>query len=333
MEICFALFCFAAGTAIWLDRPEREHRSVVAILSSAGALAAAAAVLLIPGASGHAGQTSPQALSLALDWLHLVSGSIWLGGLVGLLVLYASLAAGRRVAGLAVVVPRFSRVALVSVMVLLGTGTWATVLKMPVLAALWQTNYGKVILIKVGLLLVAMALAAVNLLRTKPQLVAGAGDSAARLLRRMVGGESVVVAGAVFAAALLSSLPPPPPAFALEGSALKRVGPGRISTAVTQSGYTLQLLVAPNRAAAANSFSVRLTKDGKPVTGADVRLSFDMLDMQMPNQLYQLTETSPGTYSRSTSALVMVGHWGLAFTVTPKGGTPFSALIVDHATG
>ena len=338
LEICFALFCFAAGVAIWLDRPERGRRSIAAILSAAGALAAAAAVLVIPGTSGHAAQTAPQALSLLLDWLHLVSGSIWLGGLIGLLVLWGSLTAGRRVAGLSVVVPRFSAVAFLSVLLLLGSGTWATVLHMPVLAALWQTGYGKVILIKIGLLVAAMGLAAVNLLRTKPHLVAaaeqpGLGEPAARLLRRMIGGETVVVAGAVFAAALLSSLPPPPPAFALEGAALKRVGPGRISTAVNQAGYKLQLLVEPNRAAAPNSFSVTLTRNGQPVSGADVRLSFDMLDMQMPNQLYQLAETRPGTYTRSTSALVMVGHWGLAFTVIPKSGSPFSALIVDHATG
>ena len=102
---------------------------------------------------------------------------------------------------------------------------------------------------------------------------------------------------------------------------------------MTQSGYKVQLVVAPNKAAAPNDFAVEVTHNGKPVTGADVRLSFDMLDMQMPNQLYQLSETKPGTYTRSTSALVMVGHWGLALTVTPKGGTPFSALIVDHATG
>jgi copper transport protein len=334
LEICVALFAAAGGIAIWVDRPERGRRTIAAVLATAGALAAAAAVLLIPGASGHAGQTAPKALALTLDWLHLVSGSIWVGGLVGLLVLWAGLSSGRRVAGLAVVVPRFSQVAFVSVFVLLGSGTWATVLHMPVLRALWATSYGQVILVKIGLLLTAMGFAAVNLLRTKPQLAASdLGESAARLLRRMVGAETFVVAGAIFAAALLSSLPPPPPAFALEGSAKTKVGPGPVSAAVTQSGYKVQLLVKPNKAAAPNDFAVAVTHDGKPVTGADVTLSFEMLDMQMPNQLFQLTETKPGTYSRSTSALVMVGHWGLALTVTPKGGVPFSTFVVDHATG
>jgi hypothetical protein len=29
----------------------------------------------------------------------------------------------------------------------------------------------------------------------------------------------------------------------------------------------------------------------------------------------------------------MVGHWGLSFTVTPKGGQQFTALVVDRANG
>jgi copper transport protein len=58
-----------------------------------------------------------------------------------------------------------------------------------------------------------------------------------------------------------------------------------------------------------------------------------MLDMEMPQQQYRLTETRPGVYARKAPALVMVGHWGLSFTVTPPGTNPFTALIEDHATG
>ena len=338
MEICFGLFCVAAWTAIWLDRPEGPRRSVAALLSLVGALAAAAAVLVLPGAGGHAAQTSPRGVTVMLDWLHLVSGSVWIGGLVGLLVLWRSLPAPRRVAGLTVCVPRFSNVAFVSVMLLLGTGVGESVVHLPVLAALWQTSYGKVILIKLGILLTAMAVASGNVLRTKPQLVGAperpeTGAPAARLLRRLVTVEVVLVAGAVFAAALLSSLAPPPPAFAEEGHATAKVGPGRVAATVHQSGYTLKVLVDPNRAVAPNSFALQITRNGRPVRGADVTLQFAMLDMQMPNQEYQLAETAPGIYTRKAPALVMVGHWGLSFTVTPKRAAPFTALIVDHATG
>ena len=100
----------AGWIAIWVDRPERERRSIAEIVATAGALLAAAAVLVMPGASGHAGQTSPAGLSLLVDWLHLVSGSLWIGGLIGLLVLAAALPAARRVAGLAVAAVLFAQV-------------------------------------------------------------------------------------------------------------------------------------------------------------------------------------------------------------------------------
>ena len=334
IELCFALFVGAAGMAIWVDRPEREGRSVAALLALSGALTAAAAVLVLPGAVGHAGQTSPRGVAVPLDWLHLVSGALWIGGLIGLLVVWRSLPAARRVAGLAVTVPRFSNVAFVSVLVLLGTGVGAAIVHLPVLDALWLTSYGKVILIKAGLLLAAMLLASGNLLRAKPGLTrAEASEASARLLRRLVSGEVVLVAGAILAAAILSSLAPPPPAFAEEGSALARVGPGRVASTVVRAGYALQVLVDPNRAAAPDTFALRLTRGGKPVEGASVTLSFAMLDMQMPTQEYQLAETAPGLYTRKAPALVMVGHWALDFTITPKGGLPFSVLVVDRAGG
>ena len=338
LELCFALFCIAAWIALWLDRPANRQRSFAELGATLGALLAAGAVVLIPGAAGHAAQTAPRGLSLLLDWLHLVSGSIWMGGLIGLLVLWWGLTATNRAAGLGVAVPRFSNVAFVSVLVLLGSGIGATVVHMPTIASLWQTSYGQAILVKVALLSVAMLGGALNLLVTKPRLEAAKGDpkrgaSAARLLRNTVRVETLLVVAALFAAAVLSSLAPPAAALAKEGSALAHVGPGRVATTVHQNGYTLQVLVSPNKAVATNSFALRLTKNGQPVRGAGVTLGFDMLDMQMANQEYQLTETKAGIYSHPAPALVMVGHWGLSFNVTPKNGLPFTAFIVDHATG
>ncbi len=338
LELCFALFCVAAFIAIWVDRPEREQRSIAELVAIVGALLAAAAVLVIPGLTGHAGQTSPRGLAVLFDWLHLGSAAVWIGGLIGLLVLGATLPALHRVAGLIVCVPRFSNVAFVSVLLLLGSGTAATILHMPILAALWQTSYGKTILVKIGILVVAMLVAAVNLFRTKPGLVAARdepqnGTWAAVLLRRTVSVETLLVVGALFAAAVLTSLAPPPPAFAKEASASARVGPGRVGATLTKNGYTMRLLVDPNRAVTPNSFALQLSRNGQPVHGANVTLTFAMLDMQMPNQEFQLKETRPGLYAIKAPALVMVGHWALSFSVAPPGATPFVATLVDHATG
>ena len=338
LELCFALFSVAAGIALWLDRPDRARRSVAALIAACGAILAAGSVLIVPGAAGHAAQTSPRGLTLLFDWLHLASGSVWLGGLVGVLILWSTVSSRERVAALSVVIPRFSNVALVSVVVLAATGIGEAIEHMPAVNALWETGYGKAILVKTGLLGGAMLIASGNLLRSRPRLIAAQrrpelGEPAARLLRRLVSGEVVVVVGVVFAAAVLSSLPPPPPAFALENSALAKVGPGRVVQTITHGRDTLQVLVSPNKAAAPDSFALRITKGGQPVRGANVTLLFNHLEMQMPTQEYQLTETEPGVYSRAAPALVMVGRWGLTFQVTPKHGLPFTALIVDQANG
>jgi copper transport protein len=338
LEVCFALFCLAGVVAICLDRPDRERRSIAELVATSGALVAAAAVLVIPGSAGHAAQTSPRGLTLLFDWFHVAAGSVWLGGLVGLLILWSAVPARDRVAVLSVCVPRFSNVAFGSVVVLGATGIGEAVEHMPAVNALWETGYGQAILVKAGLLGGAMLIASGNLLRSRPQLIAArhrpdGGEPASRLLRRLISGEVVVVIGLVFVAAILSSLAPPPPAFALENSAIAKVGPGRVAQTVSHAGYVLQVLVSPNKAAAPDSFALRISKAGQPVRGADVVLLFNHLEMQMPQQEYQLKETQPGVYTRAAPALVMVGRWGLTFQVTPKHGLPFTALIVDQANG
>jgi copper transport protein len=338
-ELTFALFALAALVALWVDRPERERRSLAELLALGGALVAAGAVLVVPGLAGHAAQTSPRAWSMIFDWAHLSAGSLWIGGLIGLLVLWGSLPGARRVAGLAVCVPRFSNVAFVSVNVLIISGVAAAIIHLPTLASLWQTSYGKAIIVKVALLSGTMLIAAVNLLWTRPRLQASAddgpevGSSTAILLRRLVGSEILIVGAIIFAAAVLSSLPPPAKALAEVSGAAVHVGPGAVTRSLVRNGYAVQLNVAPNRAAADNDFTLTLERNGQPVRNASVTSTFTMLDMEMGRQAYELKESRPGVYTRSAPALVMAGHWGINFRVEPPGGQPFEVQLVDRASG
>ena len=332
LELVFALFAAAAGVALFVDRPEREQRSVVELLALPAALIAGAAALLLPALAGHAGQKSPRGLALPLDVFHLGAVAVWLGGLIGLVVLWLSVERAGRSTVLAYVVPRFSAVAFCSVLLLIGTGTGQALLELPTLASLWQTSYGQALLWKIGLLAAALVLAGVNLARTKPRLQAG-DPSAPTLLRRLVQGEIVFVVAALFAAAALSSLAPPSSALAKVQNVAARVGPGPVTATVSKSPYKVRVQVQPNRAAVPNAFSLTLTRDGKPVPGAEVITKFDMLDMEMGEQSYRLKEQRPGVFSKSAPALVMVGHWGLVFEVTPRGGKPFVVTLLDKASG
>ena len=334
LELMLALFAGAALVALWLDRPERPQRSLAALLALWGALLAGGAALVAPGAAGHAAQTAPRPLSIAVDWLHLAAGSIWFGGLVGLLVLSRSLDRSRRTPGLAVCVPRFSNTAFLSVLVLIGSGTGAALIRLPTFGSLWQTSYGKAVVVKVVLLAVALLLGAVNLLRTRPALrVPDRAEGAARRLRRLVGGEAALVAAILAVAAVLSSLPPPAEALAHLGTPAAHTGPGPVTRVVEQDGYRFGFHVTPNTVAVANEFAVRITRGGSPLRGATVTATFTMLDMDMPTQSYRLAESSPGLYEHSAPALVMVGRWALTFEVEPVHGAPVQVLLVDQANG
>jgi copper transport protein len=338
LELVLALFAVAAGVALAVDRPERPRRSVVELLSLWAALGAGAAALVLPGLAGHADQRSPRGLSLPLDALHLAAGSIWMGGLIGLVVFWLTVGREARVAALSVVVPRFSNVAFLSVLALIGSGIGQSFLEIPTLGSLWQTSYGKALLVKIALLGAALLLAAVNLARTKPRLQAAGrqpqvGPGAALMLRRLVQGEILFVVGALFAAVVLTSLAPPASALARVKDISARVGPGPVSEVVSKGPYRVHVRVTPNRAAIPNRFSVSVTKNGQPVQGAQVVSRFDMLDMDMGELSYRLRESQPGTFSKSAPALVMVGHWALAFEVTPPGQQPFVVTLLDKASG
>lgn len=339
MELVLALFALAAGVAIHGDRPRRPRRSVAEILALGGTLAAGAAAMLVPGLSGHAAEKSPRGLSLALDGVHLVSGSVWIGGLIGLLVLASRLPADVRLRGFVVVVPRFSTVALVSVIAIISSGTVQAFLRIPTFSALYDTAYGRALLVKIGLLAIALGLASVNVLRSTPRLRAvarggGGGGRTAALLRRRIAGEAALVVAIIFAAGLLSSLPPPSSALGRIGKLDANVGPGKVLKTITHGPYAVQIGITPNRAAVPNHFTVVLTKGGKPVPGAQIVEKFDMLDMDMGEQAYRLAQRAPSTpYEKSVPSLVMVGHWGLTFTITPPGGAPFDVVVKDKAEG
>ena len=143
----------------------------------------------------------------------------------------------------------------------------------------------------------------------------------------------MLVVCAVLAASVLTSLAPPPKALANLGTASAKVGPGPVSEVVKSGPYTLHVRIDPNRAALPNRFSVTITRAGQPVRGAEVTMRFTMLDMDEQQQIYTLPEHAPGVYSRTAPALVMVGHWGLGFTITPKTGAPFDVLVLDKASG
>ena len=153
--------------------------------------------------SGHqATEPDSSMLGQVADGVHLVAALLWVGGVVTLAVVVWPLAPGlRRKAFL-----RFSRLAVVLVGVLVVAGTFVAVERLPEVADLWSTSYGQTLLVKLGLVLVALAWGGAHHALVRPRLERG--DAPAGVGASLVGESTVAMAVLLAAAVLVNGSPP-----------------------------------------------------------------------------------------------------------------------------
>lgn len=185
--IRLVLAALVAASLPWLATSNpvlSRQRAMVAILF-------AAALVGTLAWAGHAGAGTGVrgGVHLAADILHLVAAAAWVGALLPLALLLRAAAAAADQTSLAVAraaVLRFSTLGIVSVGTLFGSGlvnTWVLAGSIP---ALVNTDYGRLLLIKIALFLVMLAFAAVNRLWLTPQLTFSSGtDTVKGALRRV----------------------------------------------------------------------------------------------------------------------------------------------------
>lgn len=176
----------------------------------------AAALVATLAWSGHAaaGTGVNGTAHLTSDMLHLVAAALWLGGLLPLAItLHATI--HETDPGLSVIavetVARFSILGIISVGTLLATGIVNSWMLVGHMAALIDTDYGRVLCVKIALFLCMVAIAGVNRLILTPGLRGKQGETA-RLAARRIGRNSLIEAalGAaiLLAVGLLGTLPP-----------------------------------------------------------------------------------------------------------------------------
>lgn len=155
--------------------------------------------------SGHsAADAGSSWKSMLADWAHLSAACLWIGGLVQLVVVvWPLMPAARRAAFLG-----FSRLATVCVGVLLLAGIYLSIVRLPQLNDLWTTGYGQVLLVKIGLVSLALAWGGLHKLVAVPAVARG-GESALPRLRGSLLGESMVGMAVLLAAAVLVDAKPP----------------------------------------------------------------------------------------------------------------------------
>ena len=120
-------------------------------------------LLLTPGLAGHAATEGSALFGLALDVLHLGAASVWCGGLAVLAALLApGLRAEERPHDIVRVASGFSAYAFSAVVVIVATGTVQSVRQVGSVYALFNTVYGRTLLVKVGLVVILIVLGAVS---------------------------------------------------------------------------------------------------------------------------------------------------------------------------
>jgi copper transport protein len=188
--------------------------------------------------SGHSAADAGSSWKSELaDWVHLSAACLWIGGLVQLALVVLPLAPELRRASFL----RFSRLATVLIALLLAAGIYLSVVRLPHLHDLWSTGYGHVLLVKLGLVALALGWGGLHRLIAVPQ-VARAGESLFARLPRSVLGESLAGTAVLLAAAVLvDSKPPARPQTELSRSA----STSATKTFVTCSGPCLRTEAGP----------------------------------------------------------------------------------------
>lgn len=200
---CVAIFTLAAG--------------LVAVGRAEGALQRAAGTTALLGTglalalSGHASAAAPQWLTRPAVFVHGVSAAFWVGALLPMAVALRK-PDRQALRGL----DRFSRSIVVILAALVVAGVALAVIQVADPKALGETGYGRVLLAKLGLVIVLLALAALNRWRFTAPAIEG-DAAAAKGIRRSIKTE-IAVATAILAAVALWRFTPPPRVLIVEAA-------------------------------------------------------------------------------------------------------------------
>ncbi len=166
-----------------------------AILLALVALGAALA------ASGHASSAPPAWIARPAVFIHAVTIAAWVGSLAPLLVVLKE-GTGN------LALQRFSRIIPWVLAMLLASGVTLALLQLDGLQSLWRTGYGRILSAKLVLVLLLLALAAVNRYRLTARV--RLGDARARqAMRRLIKAELLLVLMVLALVATWRFTPPP----------------------------------------------------------------------------------------------------------------------------
>ncbi|TIQ38379.1 MAG: copper resistance protein CopC [Mesorhizobium sp.] len=278
----------ALGFALLSLAGPRAFRKLLALAGLVGVGAALSA-------SGHASAAEPQWLTRSLVFLHGAAIASWVGALAPL-----GLALRYQPAEAKVFLRRFSRAILPVVAVLAASGVVLAIIQVQEPAALINTAYGRLLLLKLALLLFLFTLASVN--RWTLTAPAEAGDTEVqRRLVRSIGIETLIVL-AIFGVAAGWRFTPPPRALAIAAA-----------QPVSVHIHTLQamadLSITPGHAGQVAALMVIMTGDFGPLDAKAVTLVLSKPDAGIEPIKRPATKPGDGTWRVDNLVIPLPGRW------------------------
>ena len=283
------------------------------VVSKSLALYGGLAVTVSFAVWGHATELSPKAISLAADAIHATAAALWLGGLVGL-VMVLSLRTPETVRATAGIISRFSLMAFWSVIALTIAGLTLTITGSDAsLNSILTTTWGQLVLAKIGLTLIVVLIAAWNRRTLVPSLISPTennGELAVRwaTLLRTVRAEAVLLVAVVALTAIVVNVPPARTAVVAKTDRVditQRVDTGNIQLSVDPA------IVGPNTVA------VRYTDGtGQPINVANsMSIEFSQPSAGLEPITRLVPASEPGVFVIQGNELSIPGTWTITIAV------------------
>ncbi|MET3582513.1 copper transport protein [Mesorhizobium robiniae] len=259
------------------------------------ALAGLAGVGAALAASGHASAAEPQWLTRPMVFLHGAGIAFWAGALAPL-----GLAMWRKPVEATPFLRRFSLGILPVVAVLAATGIVLAIIQVEAPAALLDTAYGRLLLIKLGLLFFLFTLAATNRWKLTGPAEAGETEVQRRLVRSI--GIEMLIVLAIFGVAAGWRFTPPPRALAIAAAQPASV---HIHTPKAMA----DLSITPGHVGPVAASIVIMTGDFGPLDAKQVTLVLSKPDTGIEPIKRAATKRDDGTWRVVDLVVPVPGRW------------------------
>ena len=281
--------------------------------------------------TGHAATANPRWFMTPIVGIHVLCVAFWFGALWPLVIALTKLERRETIR----IFSDFTFWAISSVALIMLSGVGISLIQVDSIAALFGTDYGFKLLIKIGLVAALLGLALLNKTVFTPALERGI-DWAPFRLKRSINGEVALIIG-VFVLTTTLSQATPPRALAqqaaggavqevisvasaidtlVEDAAMRTGAPAIAATSgfettIERSGYALQLMINPAKPGQNAVMAHIMDGDGKMFEALSVTTQWSLPSAGLEPLKIDLEQTMPGMYEADIGQIVISGNWEL----------------------